>query len=159
MIFDFWNQWINVHSVDLRGTMDVFRRCFSQICWNQQKTVDFMLIRTTIYCNIFLLYHVGRSCLVCNFTSVVVHLECSNMLSENAGIRSTCALNTPTLFSVCFLQCSSSMSEITAHVFHISIDIGASRLVLPIAHILCWWSATINSTHLSGLTGTNGHFV
>ena len=60
------------------------------------------------------------------------------MLSENVGKRTTRALVSSTLLCVCFLQCSMSEFESSAHVSYTRIEIGASGLVLPIVHILCW---------------------
>ena len=75
------------------------------------------------------------------------------------GSRSIGALNTSTLLNVCFLQCSNSVSKIPTHVFHMRIEIGASKLVLPTARILCWRSTTISLTCLGGLTCSRGPFV
>lgn len=98
----------------------------------------------------------GRSCLVCSFTSKVVHLEWSNIVRGKACNRSIGALSTPILFIVCFLQLSTSLSDIHAHVFHIGIEIGEIRFVLPTAHMRCWISVTRSSTLLDGLIGTIG---
>ena len=85
--------------------------------------------------------------------------ECSSILREKAGRRSTGALNTPTLLRACFQKFSMSASVRPAHAFHIGTVIGASRFVLPAAHILWWQSVINNSTHLGGFSGTSGPLV
>lgn len=66
------------------------------------------------------------------------------------------ALRTPTMFIVCFLQPSTSLSDMPAHAFHIGIDIEAIRFVFPTAHMRCWKSATKSSILLDDFIGTIG---
>lgn len=117
---------------------------------------DLLTFQRSNRCEYFLLWPIGRSCLVWSFTFVVVHVECSNMLREKTWRRSVGALRTLTLLRDCLLKFSIFKSVSPTHVFHIWIVIGAKRFVLS-ATTSCGGTRLItnNSTHRGSLSGTN----
>jgi hypothetical protein len=66
----------------------------------------FILLAIGIYAkfvsNLSLGFSKSNSCLICNFTSKVMHFEWSNIVSGNACIRSIGAFKTSISFNVCF---------------------------------------------------------